>query len=279
MTGNAALAIATLGPQVTAAPPQIGADAQAQPARAAPTPAGRANPAIAARITNPAEPQTRTPDAPAAAPVTRAALPPASAQPAAPAHSGAAEARPAADAPPAPAGNPAATMIPAMASATLSILATPAIAAPAPVETPTDFATLVDSIARARSESGDAAANPVGVTLSHSDFGRVSMQFTPHEQGLSVTMRSADPGFAPAVAAAAASSGSGDAGGNARSHTDQPAPQAPGTDTLARGSGSGAEQNQRGDTAHQGARQGQTGKPATANRGGSDADDTTGIFA
>ncbi|MDF8334285.1 hypothetical protein [Novosphingobium cyanobacteriorum] len=61
-----------------------------------------------------------------------------------------------------------------------------------------DFATLVDSIARAR----DEAAGPVAVSLTHGEFGKVSLRFNQRDDGLSVTMASADPGFAPAVAAA-----------------------------------------------------------------------------
>ncbi len=79
--------------------------------------------------------------------------------------------------------------------------AAPTVAARAPERI--DFATLVDSIARARD---DAAITPVSVAVSHTEFGKVSLQFQTHEidgsGGLSVAMASADPGFAPAVAAA-----------------------------------------------------------------------------
>ncbi|WP_333839782.1 hypothetical protein [Novosphingobium sp.] len=61
----------------------------------------------------------------------------------------------------------------------------------------TQVAALVEAVARAR-ESGAAA----GATLAHAAFGKVSLQFHHEDDGLSVTLASADPGFAPAVLAA-----------------------------------------------------------------------------
>lgn len=61
----------------------------------------------------------------------------------------------------------------------------------------TQVAALIEAVARAR-ESGTAA----GATLAHAAFGKVSLQFHHEDDGLSVTLASADPGFAPAVLAA-----------------------------------------------------------------------------
>jgi Meckel syndrome type 1 protein len=58
---------------------------------------------------------------------------------------------------------------------------------------------LVDAVARARQEGPGAA---VAATLAHSTFGRVDLEFRQKDDGLTVTMASADPGFAPAVLAA-----------------------------------------------------------------------------
>lgn len=65
---------------------------------------------------------------------------------------------------------------------------------------PHDFATLVDRLVEAR----DAAMpQTVRAAVQHSDFGRVSLSFRADDARLSVSMASADPGFAPAVQAAA----------------------------------------------------------------------------
>ena len=183
--------------------------------------------------------------------------------------------------------------LPAMTGAALSAPLSHASTAPLATptaETPTDFATLVDSIARARAESTDAAvgAATVGVTLQHADFGRVSMQFSARDEGLAVTMRSADPGFAPAVAAASASASGANtgSGGNHNPDTgrgnqaDQPAAQTP---SQGNSSSSSSDQATRGDSARQSAGQ-NSGQPRMANpsptaRVGSDAADTAGIFA
>jgi len=79
----------------------------------------------------------------------------------------------------------------------------------APVTTPTttaqpqghDFATLVDRLVEAR----DAAMpQAVKAAIHHADFGKVSLDFLTDDNRLTVSMASADPGFAPAVQAAAA---------------------------------------------------------------------------
>ena len=79
----------------------------------------------------------------------------------------------------------------------------------APVTAPTtavqpqghDFATLVDRLVDAR----DAAMpQAVKAAIQHADFGQVSLNFQTDDNRLTVSMSSADPGFAPAVQAAAA---------------------------------------------------------------------------
>lgn len=61
-----------------------------------------------------------------------------------------------------------------------------------------DFATLVDTLNRAREE---AEPNSVRVAIAHADFGRVSMRFDQDDKGMTIAMSSADPGFARAVSA------------------------------------------------------------------------------
>lgn len=64
-----------------------------------------------------------------------------------------------------------------------------------------DFATLVDRLVEAR----DAAMpQAVKAAIHHADFGQVSLNFQTDDNRLTVSMTSADPGFAPAVQAAAA---------------------------------------------------------------------------
>lgn len=242
--------------------PQV-TPASASPANPAALPVNRSNPGMAVHTANVASPLTRTANVPAAASHTQAGQPAASAtQSAAPARSTETPPKPATDSAPtttaatpgpAPALSLTTTALPMMA-VTPASASVPALATPAPTETPTDFATLVDSIARARHDSSAASASPVGVTLSHGDFGRVSLQFTPRDQGLAVTMHSADPGFAPAVAAAASSS-TGTGSGN--HHTGQPAPDTPNPEGPTansggdQGAGQGKGQPSRGNTARQ----------------------------
>lgn len=152
-------------------------------------------PSLAAIL--PDSPAPRAP-APAAAVATRAAP---AAQPAppdlkAPARSATEQAAPAGAAP------GAATPPPPLAAPAALLHAVPGThaATPGNAASPVDFGTLVESIARARAET--SAAAPVAVTVQHQDFGRVSLQFSAHDQGLTVNLRSADPGFAPAAVAA-----------------------------------------------------------------------------
>jgi Meckel syndrome type 1 protein len=78
-----------------------------------------------------------------------------------------------------------------------AVSATPA----APAEAPQDFAALVDRLIAARETAGP---RPVQATISHAEFGRVSLDFRQDGGDLSVAMKSADAGFAPAVLAALA---------------------------------------------------------------------------
>ncbi|MBB3861848.1 hypothetical protein GGQ88_003138 [Novosphingobium hassiacum] len=62
-----------------------------------------------------------------------------------------------------------------------------------------DFATLVETLSRAREE---ASPNAVRASVQHADFGRISLRFEHDDKGaMSVAMSSADPGFARAVTA------------------------------------------------------------------------------
>ncbi|MBF9152004.1 hypothetical protein [Novosphingobium jiangmenense] len=83
-------------------------------------------------------------------------------------------------------------------------IATPDTSAPAPLRHEArseriDFATLVDTLARAREEASPRA---ITASVNHAEFGRVSLRFDHDEdRGMSVAMSSADPGFARAVSA------------------------------------------------------------------------------
>jgi hypothetical protein len=101
----------------------------------------------------------------------------------------------------------------------LAALATPG-AAPAAAATPTavpagqDLAALVDRLVEARGAAqAGAAVGPVSTTLTHADFGRVSVHFAPDAKGLSVTLSSTDPAFAgtaqAALSVSSASAGDG----------------------------------------------------------------------
>jgi len=69
-----------------------------------------------------------------------------------------------------------------------------------------DMSALVDRLVEARA-AARTAASPMTVTTAvrHAEFGSVSLKFDTAGDGLSVTMASNDPGFAPAAQAALAS--------------------------------------------------------------------------
>ena len=80
-----------------------------------------------------------------------------------------------------------------------------------------DFSTLVDRLVEAREA---ASPHAVKATVSHTEFGQVSLRFDQHGNGMTVSMNSPDPDFAPAVNAAAANhnANSGDTGSNTPRH-------------------------------------------------------------
>lgn len=81
----------------------------------------------------------------------------------------------------------------------------------------TDMAALVDRLVEARAAARSGLSSPVvQASLTHADFGRVSLRFNTDDDGLSVSMASSDPGFAPAAQAALAQAPAVSA--NAQSH-------------------------------------------------------------
>ncbi len=78
---------------------------------------------------------------------------------------------------------------------------------------PQDFSALIDRLTAAREA---LVPQSVAITVAHQDFGPVRLRFRSEENGLSVAMASADPGFARAAATAPlpflASTGSDQAG-------------------------------------------------------------------
>lgn len=159
--------------------------------------------------------------------------------------------------------------------------ATPSAATP--VRERIDFATLVDSIARARDDA--AATGPVSVAVRHSEFGKVSLQFNARDSDgsghLSVAMASADPGFAPAVAiaseAAAMNADPGTQRSDAQPQQQQRASGTPSQDTA----GDARGQNGGRDPGRQ--EQHRPGREAEAQRqprrGAPDEPASAGIFA
>lgn len=137
-------------------------------------------------------------------------------------------------------------------------------AAPSPVRAEPrteriDFATLVDTLARARE---DASPRTVTASVHHAEFGRVTLRFDKDDdRGMSVAMSSADPGFARAVSATteAARTPTDSTGQNAQSQTE------------ARAQG-GQSENPRQQPRQ--AEQAQ-GRPLAANGASTQADDAT----
>jgi hypothetical protein len=78
------------------------------------------------------------------------------------------------------------------------------IAASAVTQRPNDMATLVDRLVEARQAARMSGPQSVVASISHGDFGRVSLDFRQDSKGLSVGMTSHDPAFAPAAQAALA---------------------------------------------------------------------------
>lgn len=86
----------------------------------------------------------------------------------------------------------------------------------------TDMAALVDRLveARAAARSG-LGSQSVQASVTHADFGRVSLRFNQDDDGLSVSMTSRDPGFAPAAQAALAQAPAVAASGQSQSTGQQ----------------------------------------------------------
>jgi hypothetical protein len=119
----------------------------------------------------------------------------------------------------------------------------------APAATPVhqaghDFATLVDRLVEAR----DAAVpQAVHASVSHSEFGQVSLRFDQDAGGLSVAMSSADPDFARAVQASASSAGTQTASDNGQNSPRQDAPR---QDAQAQQQAAGSFSNQSQPQSH-----------------------------
>jgi hypothetical protein len=145
---------------------------------------------------------------------------------------------------------------------------------------PTDFATLVDQIARARAERHDPSTTAaVGVTMHHADFGRVSLHFSPRDQGLTVTMHSPDPGFAPAATAAASGSDGSAMRDDRRAPDQQPAAATPDMQAQGRAANDSGRAPDRG-TGNGSATGGQPARASRASTGtGTGAMESDGIFA
>lgn len=101
-----------------------------------------------------------------------------------------------------------------------------------------DFATLVDTLARAREE---ASPRTVNVAVTNTDFGRVSLRFDSNDNGMAVAMSAADPGFARAVSASADAAATSADTRNPNSQASNPQTQA---DARAQASDAGAQRQQ-----------------------------------
>lgn len=96
---------------------------------------------------------------------------------------------------------------------------------PAAMQGPQDFAQLVDRLVTARENAQPHAAT---IALAHAEFGPVELRFSQDNNGLAVTMASADPDFTRAVQAAApAVSVGGDAASQFRQAGQNNAQQMP----------------------------------------------------
>ena len=289
-TGTAMTRPATTGAKAPARPAATVAAHGLDVASAATTAGGRTAPL-------PDQAPDTGPDKTAAAPHAKAAATtPDAARDTADADNGNRDSAPPAVPPAVPSAGPAQ---PAMAVAHSAVLTTmPAAPSTSAAERPTDFATLVDSIARARSDSAAGGATaPIGVTMQHGDFGRVSLSFSTRDDGLSVTMASADPGFAPAVAAAADSHAANRQSGahqdNSQNGGQSPPSQSPPSQSAPFEShnasqsggqmGSGTDSGASGEGGRPSAGRDFAGRPAAiaspASAGAADPADDAGIFA
>jgi hypothetical protein len=86
------------------------------------------------------------------------------------------------------------------ATATITSITSPA------TTPPQDFAALVDRLLEARASQG-STSQKISATVTHADFGNVSLTFQQDTAGLSVSMSSPDPAFARAAQSALANVG------------------------------------------------------------------------
>ncbi|MBV1918137.1 MAG: hypothetical protein KUG65_08775, partial [Sphingomonadaceae bacterium] len=157
--------------------------------------------------------------------------------------------------------------------------ASPTSAAPAG---PQDFAALIDRLVEAR----DAAApQTVKASIAHDEFGHIALRFKQLDGNLSVSMKSADPGFTAAVQSASAAgqaAGSGENGANSSRHDGSQAQQG--------GAAFGQSQSNTQANAQGSTRDGNRGEPRSATgrsaqeTGGTDhgenqQDASSGIYA
>ena len=112
---------------------------------------------------------------------------------------------------------------------------------------------LVDRLVEARAAAqGGSTAQSVQASVTHSEFGKVSLQFDRDPGGLSVSMTSADPGFAAAAKSALSN--------NALTSASAPSANAPSNNSqqvFAMGSSAGAGFGQSGGDASQSGQSGQ----------------------
>ncbi|MDE1915759.1 MAG: hypothetical protein KGJ57_05550 [Sphingomonadales bacterium] len=173
--------------------------------------------------------------------------------------------------------NPTALMGAALATAAPQTSVQPMLAANTGTSPANDMSALVDRLveARAAARSGLGAQTTLA-SISHTDFGRVSLRFDSDDSGMSISMSSKDPGFAPAAQAAlaqqsgvnSASQGNttGQQGGS-QHNSSQPGQQWAAANHASLGSGSasgGSAGGQSSGTGGQGWNQGnQNAAPAT----------------
>lgn len=144
----------------------------------------------------------------------------------------------------------------APAAAPMAQAGSPAAAsfAAAPVrETPQDFAGLVERLVQARET---AMPQTLHAAITHADFGEVQLRFEQDDNGLSVSMTSADPAFARAAQAAApapndTASPRGDGGHNGQHGSGNGTGQSGNAQSGAGQSGAGQASGQPGRDARQ----------------------------
>jgi hypothetical protein len=123
----------------------------------------------------------------------------------------------------------------------------------------------------------------VSATISHGEFGQVSLRFDQDAGGLSVAMSSADPDFARAVQASAASAQSQTASDNGSnpprqdSPSQQPTGGSPSGQPQPQSNSQTAARNDRGAASQTDSRLG--GQPGEQGQDDETADARSGIYA